>query len=52
MKNPDIPYPIGMAFNYGDPEFKKFLEAVVADMQAQINASIIKYSAIEYMLRR
>ncbi|MBI3455056.1 MAG: transporter substrate-binding domain-containing protein [Candidatus Rokubacteria bacterium] len=52
VKNPDIPYPIGMAFNYGDPELKKFLEAVVADMKPQIDASIVKYSAIEYMLRK
>lgn len=52
VKTPDNPYPIGMAFNYGDPELKKFLEAVVADMKPQIDASIIKYSALEFMLRR
>lgn len=51
VKNPDIPFPIGMAFNYGDPEFKKFLEAVVTDMQDQIKASIVKYSSLEYMLQ-
>jgi ABC-type amino acid transport substrate-binding protein len=52
VKSPDIPYPIGMAFNYGDPELKKFLEAVVAEMKPQIDASIVKHSALEYMLRK
>jgi ABC-type amino acid transport substrate-binding protein len=52
VKTPDNPYPIGMAFNYGDAELKRFLEAVVADMKPQIDASIIKHSALEYMLRR
>ncbi len=49
VNNSDIPFPIGMAFNYGDPEFKTFLEAVVADMQDQIDDAIVKYSASSYM---
>jgi polar amino acid transport system substrate-binding protein len=52
VQNPDIPFPIGMAFNYGDPEFKKFLEAVVKDMEEQIKASIVKYSSLEYMVQK
>ena len=54
IDHPDIPVPIGMAINYGDPEFKKFLEAVVADMKPQIKASLIKHRtiALEYMLKR
>jgi polar amino acid transport system substrate-binding protein len=49
LKNPDSRKPLGMALNYGDPEFKKFLQAIVADMQEQINASIVKYSSPEYL---
>ena len=51
IKNPDIPIPIGMAFNYGDPELKKFLEAVVAEAKDDIRASIEKHSRLEYMLQ-
>ncbi|MEO8305200.1 MAG: transporter substrate-binding domain-containing protein [Betaproteobacteria bacterium] len=50
IKNPDVPTAIGMALAKGDPEFKKYLEAVVAEMQPAINASIEKYSSLEYML--
>jgi len=50
IKDPDIPIPIGMAFNYGDPELKKFLEAVVADAKEDIRASLQKHSQLEYML--
>ena len=49
INNSDIPFPIGMAFNYGDPAFKTFLEAVVADMQDQIAASLVKYSDPQYI---
>ena len=49
VNNADIPFPIGMAFNYGDPKFKAFLQAVVDDMQGDIEASIVKHSAPEFM---
>ena len=49
INNSDIPFPIGMAFNYGDPEFKAFLESIVADMQDQIAASLVKYSDPRYI---
>ena len=49
INNSDIPFPVGMAFNYGDPEFKTFLEAIVADMQDQIEASMVKYSDPKYI---
>ncbi len=51
-QNPDMPTPVGMALNYGDPEFKKFLQAVVDDMREQIKASTLKYNSLEYMLPR
>ena len=49
IRAPDVPTPSGMAFAKGDPEFKKYLEAVVAEMQPAIDASIKKYSSLEYM---
>ena len=51
IKNPDIPTPIGMAFNYGDAELKKFLEAVVADMKDELKASLHKHSQLDFMLQ-
>jgi polar amino acid transport system substrate-binding protein len=51
IKNPDIPIPIGMAFNYGDAELKKFLEAVVADMKDELRASLQKHSQLDFMLQ-
>ena len=49
VNNSDIPFPVGMAFNYGDAEFKSFLERVVADMQNQIATSLVKFSDPKYM---
>ena len=49
VNNVDLPTAISMGLNYGDPEFKKFLEAVVVDMKSQIEASIVKFSATKYM---
>ena len=50
IRNPDVPTPIGMALAKGDPALKKYLEAPVAEMQPAIDASIEKYSSLEYML--
>lgn len=44
IANPDIAYPIGMAFAKNDPKFTAFLRAVVDSMQKEIDASIGKYS--------
>jgi polar amino acid transport system substrate-binding protein len=54
IDNPDIPVPLGVAFNYGDPEFKKFLESAIADMRDDIKKSLVKHrtTALEYMLKR
>lgn len=51
IKNPDNPTPIGMALNYGDAEFKKFLEAVVADAKDDLAKSLLKHSTLEFMLQ-
>lgn len=45
----DIPFPIGMGFNKGDPALTEFLQSVVASMQDQINAGILKYSDPKYV---
>ena len=50
VNNSDIPFPIGMGFNKKQPEFAKFLQAVVDDMKPEIQAALVKYSAVEYML--
>ena len=42
--------PIGIAITKGDPEFRSWLEAVIAQMQGKIDAAIEKYSSLEYML--
>ena len=49
IANSDIPFPIGMGFNEGDPELANFLQAVVDSMQAEIDAAILEYSDPKYM---
>jgi polar amino acid transport system substrate-binding protein len=49
IANADIPFPIGMGFNKNDPAFTAFLQAIVDDMQEDIDAAIIEYSDPEYM---
>jgi len=49
INNADIPYPIGMGFLENDDKLAGFLQAIVDDMQADINANIVKYSAAEYI---
>jgi ABC-type amino acid transport substrate-binding protein len=49
MKNPDVPAPLGLAFNYGDAAFKKFWQDIVTDMKDQIAASTDKYGSVEYL---
>jgi hypothetical protein len=38
-----------MGFNKNDPAFTAFLQAVVADMQEDLDAAIIEYSDPKYM---
>jgi polar amino acid transport system substrate-binding protein len=49
IENPDIPFPIGMGINKNDPAFAAFLQAIVEDMQEDLNAGIIEYSDPKYM---
>jgi polar amino acid transport system substrate-binding protein len=49
VKDPDVPFPIGMAFAQGDPAFKTFLEEVVKETQANTDSLIVKYSDPEFM---
>ena len=49
IENADVPFPIGMGFNKNDPAFTAFLQAVVDDMQDDLDAAIIEYSDPKYM---
>jgi polar amino acid transport system substrate-binding protein len=49
IANADIPFPIGMGFNKNDPAFTAFLQSVVDEMQADLDAAIIEYSDPKYM---
>jgi ABC-type amino acid transport substrate-binding protein len=49
ISNADIPFPIGMGFNKNDPAFTAFLQAIVDDMQEEIDAAILEYSDPKYM---
>lgn len=49
IEHPDIPIPIGLAFNKGDPALARFLQAVVTSMQSEINAEIVKYSTPRFL---
>ena len=49
IQHADIPIPIGMAFNKGDPMLAQFLQRVVTSMQSEINAEIAKYSTPQYL---
>lgn len=49
VKDPDVPFPIGMAFAQGDAAFKTFLEQVVKETQASTDSLIVKYSDPQFM---
>lgn len=50
LKNPDVPTPIGMAFVKGDPVLQAYMQALVDEAKPAIEASLAKYSSLEYML--
>jgi ABC-type amino acid transport substrate-binding protein len=50
LKSPDVPTPIGMAFVKGDPVLQAYLQAIVDEAKPAIDASLAKYSSLEYML--
>jgi polar amino acid transport system substrate-binding protein len=49
ISHADIPFPIGMGFNKGDPAFTAFLQSVVDASQKEIDAAILEYSDPKYM---
>jgi polar amino acid transport system substrate-binding protein len=49
IQNPDLPIPIGMAFEKNDPTFRGFLQGVVDSMRKEIEGEIVKYSTSEYL---
>jgi len=50
LKNPDVPTPIGLAFIKGDAALQAYLQALVDEAKPAIEASLAKYSSLEYML--
>jgi polar amino acid transport system substrate-binding protein len=47
--HPDLPAPVSLALNYGDPAFKAYIEALIEAHRDEIDASYVKYSALEYL---
>jgi polar amino acid transport system substrate-binding protein len=47
--HPDIPFPVGMAYQKGDKAFGEFAQAVANSIAAEMDAEIVKYSASEFM---
>jgi len=49
IAHPDIPIPIGVGFNKGDPAFGKFMTEITAKMQPEMQKTIEKYSTLEFL---
>ena len=49
IAHPDIPIPIGVGFNKGDPAFAKFMTAITEKMQPEMLKTIEKYSTLEFL---
>lgn len=47
--HPDIPFPIGMAFQKGDAAFGAFAQAVADSIKPEIQTAILKFSSPEFM---
>lgn len=49
IAHPDIPIPIGVGFNKGDPAFAKFMTDITAKMKPEMDKTIEKYSTLEFL---
>jgi polar amino acid transport system substrate-binding protein len=49
IANPDIPIPIGVGFNKGDPAWAKFVTDVTNAMKPEMEKTIAKFSTLEYL---
>jgi polar amino acid transport system substrate-binding protein len=49
IADPDIPIPIGVGFNKGDPAWAKFVTDVTNAMTPEMAKTIAKFSTVEYL---
>jgi len=49
IAHPDIPIPIGVGFNKGDPAWAKFVTDVTNAMKPEMERTIAKFSTLEYL---
>lgn len=49
IAHPDIPIPIGVGFNKGDPAWAKFVTDVTNAMKPEMEKTIAKFSTLEYL---
>ena len=49
INHPDIPIPIGVGFNKGDPAFAKFMTEITEKMKPEMEKTIEKYSTLEFL---
>ena len=49
IAHPDIPIPIGVGFNKGDPAWAKFVTNVTNAMKPEMAKTIAKFSTLEYL---
>jgi polar amino acid transport system substrate-binding protein len=49
IAHPDIPIPIGVGFNKGDPVWAKFVTDVTNAMKPEMSKTIAKFSTLEYL---
>lgn len=49
LAHPDIPIPIGVGFNKGDPAWAKFVTNVTNAAKPEMARTIAKFSTLEYL---
>jgi polar amino acid transport system substrate-binding protein len=49
IAHPDIPIPIGVGFNKGDPAFAKFMAEIVDKTKPELAKTIENYSTLEFL---
>jgi polar amino acid transport system substrate-binding protein len=49
IAHPDIPIPIGVGFNKGDPAFAKFMTEITEKMKPEMSKTIEQYSTLEFL---
>jgi polar amino acid transport system substrate-binding protein len=49
IAHPDIPIPIGVGFNKGDPAFAKFMAEIIEKVKPEMAKTIESYSTLEFL---